>query len=177
MSHSFQSEIIDPVKALHCITKPKERLDLFDKKEFDKLPHVKDLLRRININEAGEHMYQNVTLAGFDDAKNEVAQQKSMLSNEIRECITNVLEEENESESIFKLVLQILNTEGWIRTDESGQTNLEFVDNAVTVLSEHFATLLIELLFTIPIDNAKLERMFSKLKQVKILHHSSLLQN
>ena len=122
-------------------------------------------------------MYQNVTLAGFDDAKNEVAQQKSMLSNEIRECITNVLEEENESESIFKLVLQILNTEGWIRTDESGQTNLEFVDNAVTVLSEHFATLLIELLFTIPIDNAKLERMFSKLKQVKILHHSSLLQN
>ena len=122
-------------------------------------------------------MYQNVTLAGFDDAKNEVAQQKSMLSNEIRECITNVLEEENGSESIFKLVLQILNTEGWIRTDESGQTNLEFVDNAVTVLSEHFATLLIELLFTIPIDNAKLERMFSKLKQVKILHHSSLLQN
>ena len=122
-------------------------------------------------------MYQNVTLAGFDDAKNEVAQQKSTLSNEIRECITNVLEEENESESIFKLVLQILNTEGWIRTDESGQTNLEFVDNAVTVLSEHFATLLIELLFTIPIDNAKLERMFSKLKQVKILHHSSLLQN
>ena len=122
-------------------------------------------------------MYQNVTLAGFDDAKNEVAQQKSTLSNEIRECITNVLEEENESESIFKLVLQILNTEGSIRTDESGQTNLEFVDNAVTVLSEHFATLLIELLFTIPIDNAKLERMFSKLKQVKILHHSSLLQN
>ena len=122
-------------------------------------------------------MYQNVTLAGFDDAKNEVAQQKSTISNEIRECITNVLEEENESESIFKLVLQILNTEGWIRTDESGQTNLEFVDNAVTVLSEHFATLLIELLFTIPIDNAKLERMFSKLKQVKILHHSSLLQN
>ena len=142
MSHSFQSEIIDPVKALHCITKPKEQLDLFDKKEFDKLPHVKDLLRRININEAGEHMYQNVTLAGFDDAKNQVAQWKSMLSNEICEGITNCLEEENDSKSIFKLVLQILKTEGWIRTDESTQTNLEFADNAITVLLEHFATLL-----------------------------------
>ena len=53
-------------------------------------------------------MYQNTTLAGFDDAKNQVAQQKSTLSNEICECITNRLKEENESESIFKLVPQIL---------------------------------------------------------------------
>ena len=37
--------------------------------------------------------------------------------------------------------------------------------------------LLIELLFTIPINNAKLEWMFSKLKQVKTLHRSSLSQN
>ena len=142
LSRSFQSEIIDPVEALDCITKAKERLDLFDKKEFDKLPHVKDLLRRITIDEAGEHMYQNVTLAGFDDAKNQVAQWKSMSSNEICEGITNCLEEENDSKSIFKLVLQILKTEGWIRTDESTRTNLEFADNAITVLLEHFATLL-----------------------------------
>ena len=65
-----------------------------------------------------------------------------MLSNEIHECITNRLEEENDSKSIFKLVLQILNTEIWIRTDESGKTNLELTDNTVTVLLEHFATLL-----------------------------------
>ena len=100
----------------------------------------KDLLRRITINDAGEHMYRNVSLAGFDDAKNQVAQQKSTLSNEIRECITNRLEEENDTESIVKRVRQILNTEGWIRTDESGRTNFEFADNVVTVFLEHFAT-------------------------------------
>ena len=187
----------------------------------------------MTINEAGEHMYQNVTLAGFDDAKNRVAQQKNTLSNEIHECITNRLEEENDSKSIFKLVLQILNTEIWIRTDESGETNLKLADNTVTVLLEHFATplqnaglttqaakllnqwhnlleylhkyllvtttpylicchciftsprcttwkdilLLIKLLFTIPTSKVKLERMFSKLKQVKILHHSSVVKS
>ena len=127
----------------------------------------------------------------------------------------------------------MLNTEGCIRTDESGWTNKEFADNAATVLSERFATplqnvgltaqatellnhwhnlleyaheyssvtttaylacwhciftsqtcttwkvilLLIKLLFTIPISNANPERVFSKLKQVKTLHNSSLSQN
>ena len=36
--------------------------------------------------------------------------------------------------------------------------------------------ILIELLFTIPISNAKLERMFSKLNQVKTLQHCNLSQ-
>ena len=36
--------------------------------------------------------------------------------------------------------------------------------------------LLVELLFTVPISNAKLERMFSKLKQVKTLHRAALSQ-
>ena len=40
-SYSFQSKIFDRAKALCCITKAKERLHLFDKKEFDELPHVK----------------------------------------------------------------------------------------------------------------------------------------
>ena len=84
-------------------------------------------------------MYRNVSLAGFDDAKNQVAQQKSTLS-EIRECITNRLEEENDTESIVKRVRQILNTKGWIRTDESDRTNFEFADNVVTVFLEHVAT-------------------------------------
>ena len=83
LSRSLHSEIINPVKALHCITKAKERLDLFDKKEFDKLSHLKDLLCQIIINEAGEHMYQNVTLAGFDNTKNQVAQQQSTLSKNL----------------------------------------------------------------------------------------------
>ena len=110
------------------------------RKKSYQLPHVKDILHPITINEAGEYMYQNITLAGFDDAKNQVAQQKSTLSNEICECIKNRLKEENESKSIFKLVPQILNTEGCIRINESGWTNLESADYAVTVLLEHFAT-------------------------------------
>ena len=87
-----------------------------------------------------------MSLAGLNDAKNQVAQEKSTLTNEICEFITNCLEEENDSEIIFKLAPQILNNEGWIRTDDSGRTNLKFTDNSVTFLSEHFAT---------PLQNAK----------------------
>lgn len=54
-SYSFQSKIFDRAKALCCITKAKERLHLFDKKEFDELPHVKTyyveliLMRQVSI--------------------------------------------------------------------------------------------------------------------------------
>lgn len=53
-------------------------------------------------------MYQNVTLAGFDDAKKTKFLNRKA-PNEICVCITNRLEEENDSESIFKLLPQILN--------------------------------------------------------------------
>ena len=59
LSRSF---LIDPVYAFCCLSKAKERFNLFDSKEFDKLPHVKDLLRQITVNENDEHVYQNIVL-------------------------------------------------------------------------------------------------------------------
>ena len=52
LSRSFQSEIIDPVEALDCITKAKERLDLFDKRSstnylMKKTYYVESLLMKL----------------------------------------------------------------------------------------------------------------------------------
>ena len=59
---SFQADIVDPVYAFCCLSKAKERFNLFVSKEFDKLPHVKDLLCQITVNENDEHVYQNIVI-------------------------------------------------------------------------------------------------------------------
>ena len=46
LSLTFQSEKVDTVEAMRCLNKTKDRLDLFDKKAFDKLPHVKTLVAK-----------------------------------------------------------------------------------------------------------------------------------
>ena len=146
------------------------------------------------------------------------------------------LEQESESEEIFKNVPPILNCEGWdrkIEVDGECTPDDEFADDSIMFLIQHFETplksagvhmsaadvieqwhellnyareylslsatpylqtwrkifssprsknwkdvlILVELLFTIPICNAKLERMFSKLKYVKTEFRCSLSTN
>ena len=232
LSRSFLADIIDPVYAFGCLSKAKERFDLFDSKEFDKLPHVKDVLRQITVNENDEQVYQNILLSNYEAAKQRISEKKVRLSEKVRTCITERLEEESDSKGIFQYVQQLLNTEGWLRTNEEGEIDFEFGDEGLTYLYKHFSIplmnagvkasvpdllnqwhgllqyareylcvtstpyrvcwrrifnsprcsawsdvlILIELLFTIPISNAKLERMFSKLNQVKTLQRGSLQQ-
>ena len=232
LSRSFQADIIDPVYAFRCLSKAKERFNLFDSKEFDKLPHVKDLLCQITVNENDEHVYQNIVLINYEVAKQRILEKKASLSEKVRTCITMRLEEESNSKGIFQCVPQLLNMEGWLRTNEEREIDLEFGDEGLTYLYKHFSIplmnagvkasvpdllnqwhdllqyaheylcvtsvpyrvcwrrifisprcstwsdilILIELLFTIPISNAKLERMFSKLNQVKTLQRGSLSQ-
>ena len=47
LSKCFQDEKIDPVYAMQCLNKADERFELFAQKNFEKLPHVKDLLKRM----------------------------------------------------------------------------------------------------------------------------------
>ena len=63
LSRSFQDDKIDTVHAMWSLSKAKERLDLFDKKSFEKLPHVNDLLKRISVDGDGKYSYQNVIFA------------------------------------------------------------------------------------------------------------------
>ena len=83
LSRSFQADIIDPVYAFRCLSKAKERFNLFDSKEFDKLPHVKDLLRQITVNENDEHIYQNIVLSNHEAAKQPISEKKASLLEKV----------------------------------------------------------------------------------------------
>ena len=139
LSRSFQADIIDPVYAFCCLSKAKERFDLFDSKEFDKLPHVKDLPYQITVNKNDEHVYQNIVLSNYEAAKQHISEKKASLSEKVRTCITVHLEEESDSKGIFQYVPQLRNTEGWLRTNEEGEMDLEFGDEGLTYLYKHFS--------------------------------------
>ena len=139
LSRSFQADIIDPVYAFRCLSKAKERFDLFDSKEFDKLPHVKDLLRQITVNENDQHVYQNIVLSNYEADKQRISEKKASLSEKVRTCITVRLEEESDCKVIFQYVPQLLNMEGWLRTNEKGEIDLEFGGEGLTYLYKHFS--------------------------------------
>ena len=69
LSKCFQDEKIDPVYAMQCLNKADERFELFTQKKFKKLPHMKDLLKRV-VEKDGEFFYQDVKLPGFEISKN-----------------------------------------------------------------------------------------------------------
>ena len=47
------------------------------------------------------------------------------------------LEEESDSKGIFQYIPQLLNTEGWLRTNEEGE--IDFGDKGLTYLYKHFS--------------------------------------
>lgn len=225
MSKSFQDNLVDPVNAMQTLSKCNSRLQLFETKKFEKLPHVKHLLQQVEEREDGTY-YQSLKLVNFEQAKEALTEKKAFFTNKVSSCIKLRLEEEEDSREIFLAAPKILNTEGWLQFQEDA----EFADEALEYVFTHFKVpllnagvnvalpdllsqwcdlleyateflsvsntpygktwyrifnsprkqnwkdilIVIELLFTIPVSNAKLERMFSKMKQVKTLNRSSL---
>ena len=232
LSICMQSDKIDTVNAMNYLSKAKQRLELFERKEFEKLPHVKYVISKVSCDD-GKYFLHDIELKNYETSKQFVKDRKNDFLDRVRECIVERLEEEAESEKIFKYVPIILNCEGWERKVElDGETidDNEFADDAIVFLLNHFETplksagltaseadvvnqwyslleyareylslsatsylctwrkifssprcknwrdvlILIELLFTIPVCNAKLERMFSKLKYAKTDFRCSL---
>lgn len=225
LSKSFQDNEIDPVYAIQALNKCKTRLELFETKQFEKLPYVKYFLSQVEERNDGSY-YQGFRLSNFEQAKKTLAGKKSDFTNKVSECIRLRLEEEADSTEIFTHAPKILNTEGWLQYKE----DTEFADEGLEYLFNHFKIpltnagvtasfpelltqwqnlleyaneflsisntsykktwyrifnsprktqwkdilIMVELIFTIPVSNAKLERMFSKMKHVKTLNRSAL---
>ena len=217
LSLTFQKETIDPVQTVRAFKKVKERLVQFEKKAFEKLPNVTNFLSKIKeVN--GQFFYQNVELSSFERQKVSVESKKKEYTDKIRQCLTDRLEQEDESQEIIDAVVQILDCEGWKGDNEFADEAIiavydnfevplksgglsaivpdvliqwhEIVDFAVEtigVIGQPYlitwrkifsaprskgwkdALILIELLFTIPVSNAKLE-----LKRVKTNSRCSL---
>ena len=133
LSKCFQDEKIDPVYAMQCLNKADERFELFAPKKFEKLPHVKDLLKRV-VEKDGEFFYKDVKLPGLKN-------QKVFFTDKIRDLIKERLEREEDNKYVFTIAPNVLNTEAWIRyKDEDGESvrDLEFIDDGIEQIIKHF---------------------------------------
>ena len=223
LSLSFQKEDINPVESVKAFDRAAERLDLFIKKDFEKLPNVRDFLSKVKEVD-GEYSYQGVKLKKFEATKSSVSKEKNQFAGLVRDCLAERLTREEESKKSIESIVTILNCERWEKEEE------DFADEIIYDLVDHFDTplknagvncsapdivdqwhelvkyaketldihgntymktwrklfssprcgnwsavlTLIELLFTLPISNAKLERIFSKLKRVLTTDRASL---
>ena len=78
LSLSFQKEDINPVESVKAFDRTVERLDLFMKKDFEKLPNVRDFLSKVKEID-GEYSYQGVKLRKFEDSKSTVSKEKKSI--------------------------------------------------------------------------------------------------
>ena len=108
LSLSFQGEKVDTVEAMRCLNKIKGRLDLFDKKTFAKLPHVKNPVGKITLVK-GIQKYQDIALPNFDSVFECIKNKKDSFSKKVGTCIQSRLEEDD-SEFFFTHVVHILNS-------------------------------------------------------------------
>lgn len=230
LSLAFQDNNIDTVSSIQRLETAKKQLARLERKNLEDLPTVKRFLDKVEKRD-GKFFYQNVALPNFNDAQESAKVSKRVLLGKIKEAMHTRMEA---AENKYVLMAAtILNCEGWERKNEDGEEDVEFADNYVSALFDHFrepllkagldvalnslleqwhdlvtytkryldpsrthylrvwkkifdsslrdrwnmVLLLVELLLSIPISNAKVERMFSLMNHVKTDFRASLTEN
>ena len=228
LSFAFQDNDIDTVSFIQRLETAKKQLACLERKNFEDLPTVKRFLDKV---EETKFFYQNVALPNFNDAKESTKVSKRVLLGKIKEAMQTRMEAAENKYVV--MAATILNCEGWERKNENGEEDVEFADNYVAALFDHFrepllkagldvalnslleqwhdlvayatryldpsrthylrvwkrifdssrkdrwnmVLLLVELLLSIPISNAKVERLFLLMNRVKTDFRASLSEN
>lgn len=135
LSLAFQENDINPVSTIQRLETAKKQLDRLEGKKFDELPTVQRFLDKVKEND-GNFFYQSVTLPNFNAAKDSAEVSKGILLDRIKDAMQTRLEAgENK---IVLMAATILNCKGWERRKENGEEDLEFADNCVADLFNHF---------------------------------------
>ena len=135
LSLAFQENDINLVSTIQRLEMAKKQLDRLEGKKFNELPTVQRFLDKVKEND-GNFLYQNVTLPNFNAAKDSAEVSKGILLDRIKDAMQTRLEAgENK---IVLMAATILNCEGWERREENGEEDLEFADNCVADLFNHF---------------------------------------
>ena len=108
-----------------------DRLETFMKKDFEKLPNVRDFLSKVKETE-GEYSYQDVKLSHFENVKKNVSKEKNYFAGLVRDNLSERLNHEEESEKTIKNLVTILDCKKWERQDE------DFTDDIMFDLYDRF---------------------------------------
>ena len=135
LSFAFQDNDIDTVSSIQCLETAKKQLACLERKNFEDLPTVKRFLDKVEERD-GKFFYQNVVLPNFNDAMESAKVSKRMLLGKIKE-VMQTRREAAENKYVV-MAATILNCKGWERKNENGEEDVEFADNYVAVLFNHF---------------------------------------
>lgn len=137
LSLAFQENDINPVSTIQRLEMAKKQLDRLEGKKFDEFPTVQRFLDRVKEND-GNFLYQNVTLPNFNAAKDSAEVSKGILLDRIKDAMQTRLEAGENKIMLPVMAATILNCEGWERRKENCEEDLEFTDNCVAHLFNHF---------------------------------------
>ena len=131
----FQGDEIDIVSSVAHIQTAKKQLERLQWRDLQDLPTVKRFLEKVQEND-GQFQYQNVTLPSIKAAKESAKHTKTMLLGRIKEAKETRLEIAENKHVL--MAATVLNCEGWERRNENGEEDLEFAEDCVTELYDHF---------------------------------------
>ena len=135
LSLAFQENGINPVSTIQRLDTAKKQLDHLEGKKFYELPMVQQFLNKVKENDRN-FLYQNVTLPNFNATKDSAEVSKGILQDRIKDATQTRLEAGEKK--IVLMAATILNCEGWERRKENDEEDLEFADNCVVNLFNHF---------------------------------------
>lgn len=135
LSLAFHGDEIDIVFSVANIQTAKKQLRRPQQKDLQDLPTIKRFLEEVQEND-GQFQYQNVTLPFFNAPKEFTKHTKTMFLGQIKEAIETRLEVAENKHVL--MAATVLNCEGWERRNENGEEDLEFANDCVAELYDHF---------------------------------------
>nr|XP_047135399.1 E3 SUMO-protein ligase KIAA1586-like [Hydra vulgaris] len=190
LSKCFQSDEIDVLASSGFVQQAESNLNHIQKTKFINLPTVKRFLAKVTEKE-GKFYFQGVALNDFVNAKHLVKKSKSIHIELVTNSIIERLETSDTITDIAPLrhagfagtVNGVLDawhslvnyTVKYLAPHNTGYRKLWHQIFSSSMKNEWVPVLLIvELLFTLPVSNAKVERLFSLMNRVKTDTRNSL---
>ena len=123
LSKTFQNENVDVVDVVIYISQTKKQLERIERKDFKSLPTVRRFLNNKK-EEEEKHLFEDVKLKGFDNAKTIVSSKKNVWLGLVKNTISERLQ--NNETIVSKYCALTVNSEGWLRFKDDD----EFADEA-----------------------------------------------
>ena len=137
LSLMFQKESVDTVLAAEALVTVKNRLEKLSTKSVENFPSVKSMMAKISTTD-GKSKYRSLDLGSDISTQLQLLERKK--AAEIQSVQNALLSRLESNDSCYlDAVSQVLNSEGWERTMESGDADVDFADDHIDKLLEQFS--------------------------------------
>lgn len=138
LSITFQKSDIDVVKSARALSNVQRDIRRMKTRTISRFPSVAMTQRNIALKEGREIYKGSFVVKNMDDQCRKINEKKENEIEKISQATMSRLQEEQES--FLTDICDILDTECWLRTNESKEEELEFADDGVINMFKRFET-------------------------------------